>query len=1071
MAVAIHVKFGKTKIPLTVSLDDTVLKLKETIQGATRLEVSSQKLIASGKQLKDDTQRLGDAGIKAGSLLMVTGSSSGDASAAGALPTSVLAERLQEDASSSAPSAPVAPSGTTEDNKTPPPAKKLRPDEPTASPSNPTPPTPSDAPAPPRSDAKLGGEEREPAPRPATPPAAHKEPQNIEFERFDEEQMAIDEKTLERIAEFCSPDAPFIDPQFRPEAKSLFVDPLDAERWVCSTCKHSNPVPPEQEPPKSEAEAIALEERINNIRCANCQGGLTHVQKVRVVNRPSTWLRPGVRCVECELVYGSYGVQDLHGLVSRQCVHYIRDDITSNTVGMTWEVIRQEARPEDVMQGALGNCWFGGALSCVAGYPRLIEALVGGNKKYNPLGAYLVKLHFAGQWRTLLVDDLFPCTKPWSGKIEGDRIYYSRGGNLVYARATRHQLWVPLVEKAAAKLFGSYGALDGGTMAEALQLFTGYPTACFPMFISPEAKQRKQEQHARELDFRTQLLIQGKDPDEELGPLDMMDDNDDDILWSKMLSAKQVGYIMGLASSAEACGRTREYYVEKLGLQTPHAYGVLDVREVVHNGQLVRLLQLRNPWGERSPRTWKGDWGKDWSGWTFNLRRELGVVNASNVSMYDEMSIFWITFSDVRQYFVALSVCRVHRSNWATHRGSTAWLPSDIGPGESFEITLRKKSSIDIVLWQEKHITREFSLGARSTNVDVGFAVLRKKGTGPSGRAEWECIDYAARCSDDQVSVETILEGGHTYRVVPICIGQMQASSKGQRLRKVTLSVHCNHEVGVQTVRNTWDDLAAAVVAAARKKARTMKIAPDIRSYTLRETTGMIHVLHNTGDQAVSVQVESDAVGCITSLPSNSSLSLNTVLPGCYKVSFALTVDPAASSSQYSCVSEPIPMDWGENLGTDLHANVPADSIPDGTVPPCTVELLEDTGEEEEDEEGGGNELDAAIKLSLEMGNAGSMDVDEPESAELAEALRLSMLDDENKPHSDLQKNTSKEELEEAVRLSMLDDESKPTADGDLPKTSSKEDLEQALKMSLEADGEEELDAETLAAIRMSLQQ
>ncbi len=53
-------------------------------------------------------------------------------------------------------------------------------------------------------------------------------------------------------------------------------------------------------------------------------------------------------------------------------------------------------------------------------------------------------------------------------------------------------------------------------------------------------------------------------------------------------------------------------------------------------------LQLRNPWGEQSPKTWQGDWGKDSPKWTFRLKRELGVVNANNVAMHDEMSALGI---------------------------------------------------------------------------------------------------------------------------------------------------------------------------------------------------------------------------------------------------------------------------------------------------------------------------------------------------------------------------------------------------------------------------------------------
>ena len=44
-----------------------------------------------------------------------------------------------------------------------------------------------------------------------------------------------------------------------------------------------------------------------------------------------------------------------------------------------------------------------------------------------------------------------------------------------YLKAARRQLWVPLIEKAAAKLHGSYEALEGGTFMEAFSMLTGFP--------------------------------------------------------------------------------------------------------------------------------------------------------------------------------------------------------------------------------------------------------------------------------------------------------------------------------------------------------------------------------------------------------------------------------------------------------------------------------------------------------------------------------------------------------------------------------------------------------------------
>ena len=63
------------------------------------------------------------------------------------------------------------------------------------------------------------------------------------------------------------------------------------------------------------------------------------------------------------------------------------------------------------------------------------------------------------------------------------------------------------------------------------------------------------------------------------------------------------------------------------GIIQGHAYALLTIMEFTHEGNLVRLLKLRNPWGKGE---WTGDWSDKSEKWTQELRDKFNIVDSDD---------------------------------------------------------------------------------------------------------------------------------------------------------------------------------------------------------------------------------------------------------------------------------------------------------------------------------------------------------------------------------------------------------------------------------------------------------
>lgn len=78
------------------------------------------------------------------------------------------------------------------------------------------------------------------------------------------------------------------------------------------------------------------------------------------------------------------------------------------------------------------------------------------------------------------------------------------------------------------------------------------------------------------------------------------------------------------------------------GLIGGHAYSLLAGKEVsLDNGTTVKLVKIRNPWGQGE---WTGDWSDTSSLWTDKIKGELGITQSFKTD-----GAFWMDWSDFKK--------------------------------------------------------------------------------------------------------------------------------------------------------------------------------------------------------------------------------------------------------------------------------------------------------------------------------------------------------------------------------------------------------------------------------------
>ena len=113
----------------------------------------------------------------------------------------------------------------------------------------------------------------------------------------------------------------------------------------------------------------------------------------------------------------------------------------------------------NVSQGHLGTCYFLETISTLSNYGQLLYQLFP-NEQLNKEGIYEICLFYKGRWQKVLVDDYF--------------VFIKNTDDFLFCRPVNNCLFSCFLEKAYAKLIGSYSDIIGGNLPKAFEALTGF---------------------------------------------------------------------------------------------------------------------------------------------------------------------------------------------------------------------------------------------------------------------------------------------------------------------------------------------------------------------------------------------------------------------------------------------------------------------------------------------------------------------------------------------------------------------------------------------------------------------
>lgn len=378
--------------------------------------------------------------------------------------------------------------------------------------------------------------------------------------------------------------------------------------------------------------------------------------------------------------------------------------------------------PHSIDPGCLGDSWVTCAAAVMAENEDAVKSVFASTRpEERGVGAYRVALSKHGWWRSVIVDNYLPTIHgvPVFSRIQDDP----------------RELWVSLMEKAYAKVHGSYATITGGDALHMIQDFTGAPTYRF------------------DKEWEAATMNAAKVPS----------------FAAKLVAACDAGYGVVLSTPAHTstsylgCKRDSDPDAFKLkytsvGLRCGYTYAVEKVASI--DGTV--LLKVRNPWDSKA--TWTGAWSAGSAEWNrhSNARHACHPEDCTGGS-------FWICWNDAINYFDGGGIIYC-APNVVDYRVKGNF--EDVVPSVVLEITATEPVEVMLVLsQQDKRGGSDNDAGLRFAPCMLSIAKHNGNSHVVEANTSWDSAapssEYNFMVSRDMAAAYTFEPSEKPYLVVP----------------------------------------------------------------------------------------------------------------------------------------------------------------------------------------------------------------------------------------------------------------------------------------------------------------